>query len=205
PCVPGIQLEGDEEAQYKLAQSFLADHAPILVKAAHGGGGRGMRVVENEARLKDALAEARSESKLAFGSPVVFLEKYLPKVKHIEVQLLGDQHGNVVHLHERDCSVQRRYQKVIEIAPAPKLAPELKARICEDALKLARGSGYTSAGTAEFLVFGDAHYFIEVNARLQVEHTVTEQVTGVDLVQAQIRVGEGYALESPEIGIKGQQ
>ncbi|HZN92249.1 MAG TPA: pyruvate carboxylase, partial [Myxococcales bacterium] len=204
PSVPGLSLEGDPDAQLDQARAFFRQHAPILVKAAHGGGGRGMRVVAEEERLRDALAEARSESTLAFGSPVVFLEKYLPRVKHIEVQLLGDQHGQVVHLHERDCSVQRRYQKVIEIAPAPKLAADLKQRICEDALKLARGSGYTSAGTAEFLVAPGAHYFIEVNARLQVEHTVTEQVTGVDLVQAQIRIAEGYALGSPEIGIAGQ-
>ncbi|HYV43222.1 MAG TPA: pyruvate carboxylase [Myxococcaceae bacterium] len=205
PTVPGFTLEGDPEAQDQQARAFFRQHAPILVKAAHGGGGRGMRVVTEEDRLQEALKEARSESMLAFGSPVVFLEKYLPRVKHIEVQLLGDQHGNVVHLHERDCSVQRRYQKVIEIAPAPKLAPELKARICEDALKLARGSSYTSAGTAEFLVHGGAHYFIEVNARLQVEHTVTEQVTGIDLVQAQIRIAEGSALGSPEIGITSQE
>ncbi|HVE82891.1 MAG TPA: pyruvate carboxylase [Myxococcales bacterium] len=205
PAVPGLTLHGDADAQLEQAAAFCRQHAPILVKAAHGGGGRGMRVVTEEGRLKDALAEARSESMLAFGSPVVFLEKYLPRVKHIEVQLLGDQHGQVVHLHERDCSVQRRYQKVIEIAPAPHLASELKRRICDDALKLARGSGYTSAGTAEFLVAGDAHYFIEVNARLQVEHTVTEQVTGVDLVQAQIRIAEGYPLGAPEIGIRSQE
>jgi pyruvate carboxylase len=204
PTVPGATLEGSEEAQHGQALRFLRQHAPILVKAAHGGGGRGMRVVTEEAELEAALASARSESKLAFGSTAVFLERYLPRVKHIEVQILGDHHGNVVHLHERDCSVQRRYQKVIEIAPAPRLAADRKQRICEDALTLARGSGYTNAGTVEFLVAEDAHYFIEVNARLQVEHTVTEQVTGIDLVQAQIRIAEGHPLTSPEVGIPEQ-
>ena len=135
---------------------------------------------------------------------MVFLEKFLEKVRHIEVQVLGDHHGNLVHLFERDCSVQRRHQKVIEIAPAPSLAPALRDRICASALSLAKAAGYTNAGTVEFLVAGDAFYFIEVNARLQVEHTVTEEVTGVDLVQAQIHIAEGEALSSPKIRIPSQ-
>src|SRR2546430_16921833 len=124
--------------------------------------------------------------------------------RHIEVQILGDQHGKTIHLFERDCSVQRRHQKVIEIAPAPNLDSELRERICSDALKLAEASRYSSAGTVEFLVDGTRHYFIEVNARLQVEHTVTEQATGIDLVQAQLRICEGYELFSPEVGISSQ-
>jgi len=203
PVVPGIELSGPDSLD--CARKFFADHAPILVKAAHGGGGRGMRVVREPAKLEEALAQARSESKSAFGSEVVFLEKFLEKVRHIEVQILGDLHGNIVHLHERDCSVQRRHQKIIEIAPAPNLAPAQRNRICADALRVARASGYTSAGTVEFLVKGDRHYFIEVNARLQVEHTVTEQITGIDLVQAQLRITEGCALSSDEIRIPSQE
>jgi pyruvate carboxylase len=204
PVVPGISLEGSGRDVQERAIEFYNAHGPVLVKAAHGGGGRGMRVVRDVGKLKEAIAESRSESRLAFGSEVVFLEKYLQKVRHIEVQILGDLDGHRVHLFERDCSVQRRYQKIIEIAPAPTLASQLRDSICADALKLARVSGYTSAGTAEFLVFGNDHYFIEVNARLQVEHTVTEQITGIDLVHAQIRIAEGYPLSSPEIGIQDQ-
>jgi len=203
PVVPGIELTGPR--QLDDARAFFKAHAPVLVKAANGGGGRGMRVVRQESELEEALSSARSESKTAFGSDVVFLEKFLEKVRHIEVQLLGDLHGNLVHLFERDCSVQRRHQKVIEIAPAPNLDHALRDRICADALKLARASAYTSAGTVEFLVSGDTHYFIEVNARLQVEHTITEQITGIDLVQAQLRISEGCTLGSDEIRIPSQE
>ena len=203
PVVPGIELSGSDSLE--RARKFFADHNPTLVKAAHGGGGRGMRVVREAKDLEEALSQARSESKNAFGSEVVFLEAFLEKVRHIEVQILGDLHGNLVHLHERDCSVQRRHQKVIEIAPAPNLARPLRDRICADALRLARAAGYTSAGTVEFLVDGDRHYFIEVNARLQVEHTVTEQITGIDLVQAQLRIAEGCALASDDIRIPSQE
>ncbi len=204
PVVPGITLEGGEAEVLAQAKAFFAQHAPVLVKAAHGGGGRGMRVVREEGELTNAIASARSESRTAFGSEVVFLEKYLERVRHIEVQLLGDLHGNLVHLFERDCSVQRRHQKVIEIAPAPSLDAGLRDRICQAALQLAKAAKYTSAGTAEFLVSGNDFYFIEVNARLQVEHTVTEQVTGIDLVQSQLRIAEGHALDSAEIGIGAQ-
>ncbi|NVJ19285.1 pyruvate carboxylase [Myxococcus sp. AM010] len=206
PVVPGVTLEGDDAHVLEQARAFFAKHGgPVLVKAAHGGGGRGMRVVREAQELEDALASARSEAKSAFGSSAVFLERFLEHVRHIEVQVLGDLHGNLVHLHERDCSVQRRHQKVIEIAPAPNLAPAVKDALCDAAVKLAREAGYTSAGTAEFLVAGDAFYFIECNARLQVEHTVTEQVTGVDLVQSQLRIAEGYRLDAPEVGISRQQ
>ena len=200
PVVPGITLTGGPD-DVERASAFLEGQGTVLVKAAHGGGGRGMRVIREQSQVAEALAQARSESRLAFGSDEVFLEKYLAKVRHIEVQLLGDLHGHLAHLYERDCSVQRRHQKVIEIAPAPHLAPALRERICADALKLATASGYTSAGTAEFLVDRDTHYFIEVNARLQVEHTVTEQITGVDLVQAQLQIAEGKTLA--ELGITG--
>lgn len=204
PTVPGMELPADEAAAVAAANAFFAEHGITIVKAAHGGGGRGMRVVESQKQLQQSLAQARSESMAAFGSPVVFLEKFLRRVRHIEVQVLGDLAGNVVHLFERDCSVQRRHQKVVEIAPAPNLGEAVRQRLLDDTLKIARSVGYHNAGTFEFLVDGENHYFIEVNPRLQVEHTVTEQVTGVDLVQAQIRVEQGFELASPEIGIYSQ-
>ena len=205
PVIPGITLEaGPACSMMERAQQFFHQHGPVLVKAAHGGGGRGMRLAREAGGLEAAIAEARSESKLAFGSSVVFLEKFLERARHIEVQILGDSAGNLVHLYERDCSVQRRHQKLIETAPAPNLSEQLRGRICADALKLARASEYSNAGTVEFLVSGDSHYFIEVNARLQVEHTVTEQITGIDMVQAQIRIAEGHPLSAPEIAITDQ-
>ena len=204
PTVPGIALPADEAAALVAAAEFFAANGTTIVKAAHGGGGRGMRVIEHDRELATSLRQARSESLAAFGSPVVFLEKFLPRVRHIEVQILGDLDGNVVHLNERDCSVQRRHQKVIELAPAPNLANAVREALFADALKLASTAGYHNAGTVEFLVADDAHYFIEINPRLQVEHTVTEQVTGVDLVQSQIRVEQGYRLDSSEIGITSQ-
>jgi pyruvate carboxylase len=179
---------------------------PVIIKASGGGGGRGMRVVRNAGELDELLTRARSEAKKAFGDDTVFLEKLVVRPKHIEVQILGDNHGNLVHLFERDCSVQRRHQKVIEYAPAWSLPPELRARIAADALKIARHVKYSNAGTVEFLVGEDGtHYFIEVNPRIQVEHTVTEAITGRDLVQAQIRIAQGYKLSDPEIGIRSQE
>jgi pyruvate carboxylase len=204
PVVPGMTLDPAQPADVERAVRFVATHAPVLVKAAHGGGGRGMRVVRRAEELRDALAQATSEAQAAFGSGAVFLEKYLEKVRHLEVQLLGDLAGDLVHLHERDCSVQRRYQKVIEVAPAPNLPDRVRGRLHEDALKLGRAVGYTNAGTVEFLYDGRQHYFIEVNPRLQVEHTVTELITNIDLVQAQILIAEGRPLASDAIGIFGQ-
>jgi pyruvate carboxylase len=204
PTVPGTELPLDEQQAIAAAEAFFAKNGTTIFKAAHGGGGRGMRVVEDRKDLVPYLRQARSESQAAFGSPVVFVEKYLQRVRHIEVQVLGDRHGNVVHLHERDCSVQRRHQKVVEIAPAPNLGERVRAALFADSLKLARAARYHNAGTFEFLVDGEQHYFIEVNPRLQVEHTVTEQVTGVDLVQAQLRVEEGHRLDSELIGLRSQ-
>lgn len=173
---------------------------PLMLKASWGGGGRGMRVVENEAELPGAVEVARREALTAFGNDEVYLEKLVRRARHVEVQILGDRYGNLVHLFERDCSVQRRNQKVVERAPAPYLGEATRAALCDAALNLARAANYSHAGTVEFLMDADTgrFYFIEVNPRIQVEHTVTEQVTGVDIVKAQIRVTEGY-----RVGQKG--
>ncbi len=179
---------------------------PVILKAAHGGGGRGMRVVHGEDELAAALETAQRESQSAFGSSAVFVEKFIQRARHIEVQLLGDTHGNLVHLFERDCSVQRRHQKVVEVAPAPNLAPKLRDEICAAALAIGRMARYENAGTVEFLVDADTDrfYFIEVNPRIQVEHTVTEEITGVDIVRRQIRVAEGWKLSDPQINLPDQ-
>ncbi|MCL2634079.1 MAG: pyruvate carboxylase [Oscillospiraceae bacterium] len=179
---------------------------PVILKAAAGGGGRGMRLITKSEELDEAFTLVRSEAEKAFGSPDVFLEKYLEEPKHIEVQILADSYGNTVHLYERDCSVQRRYQKVVEIAPALTLSDEKRTAIHNDAVKIAKAVGYVNAGTVEFLVdkHGD-HYFIEMNPRIQVEHTVTEMVTGIDIVQSQIAIAQGCRLSDPEIGITSQE
>ena len=178
---------------------------PIMLKAVNGGGGRGMRMVDRMADLRDAYDRAKSEAKLAFGNDEIYLEKCIVNPKHVEVQIMGDEHGNVIHLFERDCSIQRRHQKVVETAPASALPVELRQKICNAALKLMKNVHYVNAGTVEFLVTPDGEfYFIEVNPRVQVEHTVTEMITGIDIVQTQIKVAEGYALDSDEIGIKSQ-
>ncbi|MFM8802764.1 MAG: pyruvate carboxylase, partial [Planctomycetia bacterium] len=179
---------------------------PVIIKAAHGGGGRGMRVVRGEDELAVALESAQRESKTAFGSASVFVEKFIQRARHIEVQLLGDMHGNLVHLFERDCSVQRRHQKVVEMAPAPNLSQSMREAICQAALSIGRTARYENAGTVEFLVDADADrfYFIEVNPRIQVEHTVTEEITGIDIVRRQLRVAEGWKLSDPQIGLGDQ-
>ncbi|XP_056383355.1 pyruvate carboxylase, mitochondrial [Hyla sarda] len=174
---------------------------PIIFKAAYGGGGRGMRVVRSYEELEENYTRAYSEALSAFGNGALFVEKFIERPRHIEVQILGDKYGNVVHLYERDCSIQRRHQKVVEIAPAAQLDPQLRDRLTHDSVKLAKQVGYENAGTVEFLVDKHGrHYFIEVNSRLQVEHTVTEEITDVDLVHAQIHVAEGKSL--PELGLK---
>ncbi|KAF5284585.1 hypothetical protein FQR65_LT02411 [Abscondita terminalis] len=183
------------------AKEFCIKHGlPVIFKAAYGGGGRGMRVVRKMEEVEENFDRASSEAKSAFGNGAMFIEKFIERPRHIEVQLLGDKAGNVVHLFERDCSVQRRHQKVVEIAPAPKLDRAIRDKMTEAAVKLARHVGYENAGTVEFLCDDTGNfYFIEVNARLQVEHTVTEEITGVDLVQSQIRIAEGMTL--PELGL----
>jgi len=177
---------------------------PVIVKASMGGGGRGMRVVHEEAKLSDSLDSARREAGAAFGVPDVFLEKFVQKAKHIEVQLLGDRHGGLVHLFERDCSIQRRHQKVVELAPAPNLDDTVRQAILEAAVAVGNAVGIDNASTVEFLYDTDSRkfFFIEVNPRIQVEHTVTEVITGYDLVKSQILVAQGSTLDSPEIGLK---
>jgi pyruvate carboxylase len=179
---------------------------PLIIKAAHGGGGRGMRVVREAKELAPRLAEAQGESERAFGSNEVFLERFVTNAKHIEVQVLGDQHGHVLHLHERDCSVQRRHQKVVEIAPSVGLDPAVTKALCEAAASLARSVNYEGAGTCEFLYDTDTHewFFIEMNPRIQVEHTVTEVITDIDLVRAQIQVAEGHSLHDSVMGLPAQ-
>jgi acetyl-CoA/propionyl-CoA carboxylase biotin carboxyl carrier protein len=184
------------------------DLYPLLVKAAAGGGGRGMRVVERPADLDGALESARREAKAGFGDDRVFIERFLPRARHLEVQVIADAHGNVVHLGERECSLQRRHQKVMEESPSPVVSPELRAVLGEEAVALARAAGYVNAGTVEFIAdFADPsdHYFLEMNARLQVEHPVTELVTGLDLVELQLRVaaGEALPLTQPDVRLDG--
>ena len=202
-------LPGTEEPISDSDQALTVAHEvgfPLIIKAAFGGGGRGMRIVEKPSELQSRLKEAQEEALNAFGNDAVFLERYIKRAKHIEVQILGDRHGNVVHLHERDCSVQRRYQKVVEIAPSIDLEGNLREEFCEAAARLARDIGYDNAGTVEFLYDMDSKewFFIEMNPRIQVEHTVTECVTGVDLVRSQILVAQGEKLHEPAIGIPAQ-
>ncbi|HEV7231992.1 MAG TPA: pyruvate carboxylase, partial [Bacteroidia bacterium] len=179
---------------------------PVIIKASAGGGGRGMRVIRNAAEMEKSFNEAKREAMTAFGDDTLFIEKFIDQPKHIEVQILGDKQGNIVHLFERDCSVQRRFQKVIEVAPAPNLKQETKDKLYAHALRLAKHVGYNNAGTVEFLVDKDEHvFFIEVNPRIQVEHTVTEEITGIDLVRSQILIAAGHSLQSPFIHIPDQE
>ena len=204
PTLPGTEnplTDRDEALATARTIGF-----PLIIKAAFGGGGRGMRVVHRAADLANLLDEAQAEAGRAFGNPAVFLEKYIPRAKHIEVQVLGDQHGNVLHLHERDCSVQRRHQKVIEVAPSFGLPEKIVNELCDAAARIAREIRYDNAGTVEFLYDLDRHewFFIEMNPRIQVEHTVTEVITGLDLVRAQILIAQGHSLHSPEVGMPRQ-
>ncbi|HIU64912.1 MAG TPA: pyruvate carboxylase [Candidatus Avacidaminococcus intestinavium] len=203
PMIPGTN---DPVNTLEEARVFAQTYGyPIIIKAVNGGGGRGMRMVQCESELVDAYERAKSEALKAFGSAEVYLEKYLEHPKHIEVQIIGDNDGNLVHLYERDCSIQRRHQKLVEIAPAFSLPAALRLAICQAAVRLMKNVNYVSAGTVEFLVTPDQKfYFIEVNPRIQVEHTITEMITGIDIVQAQIKIADGYALHSAEVCIPKQ-
>ncbi|TDB55549.1 MULTISPECIES: pyruvate carboxylase [Bacillaceae] len=203
PVIPGTDGPIDSLDE---AKEFAAQHGyPLMIKAALGGGGRGMRVVRDEASLAESYERAKSEAKAAFGSDEVYVEKLVENPKHIEVQILGDHSGNVVHLYERDCSVQRRHQKVVEVAPSLSLSEDLRDQICDAAVQLMDNVSYINAGTVEFLVSGKEFYFIEVNPRVQVEHTITEMITGVDIVQSQILIADGYDLHSDVVAIPKQE
>lgn len=204
PVIPGTDdpVESDQEAiDFTVRYGY-----PVIIKAAAGGGGRGMRVARNQKELLEGLASARSEAKAAFGNAAVFLERFIEHPKHIEVQILGDNYGNLVHFFERDCSIQRRHQKVVEFAPSLGITPQRRLELCEAALRVARHVNYRNAGTVEFLLDQEGnYYFIEMNPRIQVEHTVTEMITGRNLVQAQLLVAQGFRLSDPEIGIPSQE
>ncbi|PQO27690.1 acetyl-CoA carboxylase biotin carboxylase subunit [Blastopirellula marina] len=203
PVVPGSGgLIEDEDEALKIAHEI---GFPVLIKATAGGGGRGMRVAANDLVLKNALNQAQTEAAAAFGNAGVYIEKYVEHPRHVEVQVIADHHGNAVHLFERECSTQRRHQKLIEESPAPNLSPETREAICSAAVRMIKAADYQNAGTVEFIVDKDENfYFIEVNARIQVEHCVTEMVTGIDLIQAQIRVASGEPLPWKQEDIKLQ-
>ncbi|MCR4842719.1 MAG: pyruvate carboxylase [Eubacterium sp.] len=204
PIIPGI----DHAIKYADEAKEIAERVgyPVMLKASNGGGGRGMRIVESSEQMDKEFEEAKNESKKAFGDDQIFIEKYLKNPKHIEVQILGDNYGNIVHLYDRDCSVQRRHQKVVEYAPAFSIPDDTRKVIFESAVRLAKSVGYRNAGTLEFLVDHDNNpYFIEMNPRIQVEHTVSEEITGIDLVASQILIAEGYALDSDIVGIGSQE
>lgn len=203
PVIPGS--DGPVRSKEEV-QAFGQTHGyPLMIKASLGGGGRGMRVIPSEKELESAYERAKSEAKAAFGSDEVYVEKFIDQPKHIEVQILGDTKGNLIHLYERDCSIQRRHQKVVEIAPSNSLSQKLRDKICQAAVQLMKNVSYINAGTVEFLVTNDEFYFIEVNPRIQVEHTITEMITGVDIVHAQINIASGLALNSDEMGIPSQE
>ena len=203
PVIPGT--DGPVESVEEVRAFGKQNGYPLMIKASLGGGGRGMRVVQTEDELESAYERAKSEAKAAFGSDEVYVERFIYQPKHIEVQILGDTQGNLIHLYERDCSIQRRHQKVVEIAPSNSLSPELRNEICEAAVKLMNNVSYINAGTVEFLVTENEFFFIEVNPRIQVEHTITEMITGVDIVHAQIKIADGIALNSEEMGIPSQE
>jgi 3-methylcrotonyl-CoA carboxylase alpha subunit len=203
PTVPGY--DGEDESEERLAEEAEKIGYPVLVKASAGGGGRGIRAVARPRDFLEAVRGAKREAKAAFGDDSVFLERFIERPRHVEVQVIGDDHGNVLHLYERECSIQRRHQKVIEEAPSPALEPELREAMCVAAVRLAREARYRNAGTVEFLLDGENFYFLEMNARLQVEHPVTEMVTGMDLVQLQLAVaaGEMLPLSQEDVALSG--
>jgi acetyl-CoA carboxylase biotin carboxylase subunit len=204
PCVPGFDgaLPDAPEEIVKIARKI---GYPVIIKSAGGGGGRGMRVVHTEAALKSAANLTRAEAEAAFGNPTVYMEKYLENPRHIEVQILADRYRNVIHLGERDCSMQRRHQKVMEEAPAPDITPKMRVRIGERCIEACRKMGYRSAGTFEFLYENGNFFFIEMNTRIQVEHPVTEMITGIDIVQEQIRIaaGEKLSVRQKDVEFRG--
>ncbi len=203
PVIPGS--DGPVGSLEEM-RAFGEKHGyPLMIKASLGGGGRGMRVVPSKEELESAYERAKSEAKAAFGSDEVYVERFIDKPKHIEVQILGDKEGNLLHLYERDCSIQRRHQKVVEIAPSNSLSPQLRDEICQAAVKLMKNVGYVNAGTVEFLVTDNEYYFIEVNPRIQVEHTITEMITGIDIVHAQIKIADGLSLNSEDMNIPKQE
>ena len=193
PIIPGtVEAVKDKDEALKIAKKIKY---PVIIKAAAGGGGRGMRVCHNEVRLVSALMTAQHEAEVAFGNSAVYIEKYLERPKHIEIQILADNHGHMIYLHERDCSIQRRHQKLVEEAPSPSVDWKLRRKMGEMALKAARAVNYTNAGTVEFLLNEDGQfYFIEMNTRVQVEHGITELITGIDIVKEQIRIAAGEKL-----------
>jgi acetyl-CoA carboxylase biotin carboxylase subunit len=201
PCVPGSDgpLDDDPDENARIARDI---GYPVIIKAAGGGGGRGMRVVHSEAALHNAIVMTKTEAAAAFGNDAVYMEKYLDHPRHIEIQVLSDEHGNAIHLGERDCSMQRRHQKVIEEAPAPGISEELRNKIGGRCAKACQDIGYRGAGTFEFLYQDGEFYFIEMNTRLQVEHPVTEYITGVDLVKEQLRIADGEKLSYTQEDIK---
>ncbi len=201
PCVPGSDgpLDEDDDRNRELARDI---GYPIIIKASGGGGGRGMRVVHSEANLLSALSLTRSEAQAAFGNPVVYMEKFLGNPRHVEIQVLSDEHGNAIHLGERDCSMQRRHQKVVEEAPAPGIAARQREHIGERCAAACRDIGYRGAGTFEFLYEDGEFYFIEMNTRVQVEHPVTELITGVDIVKEQLRIAGGEQLSYTQADIR---
>jgi acetyl-CoA carboxylase biotin carboxylase subunit len=201
PTVPGSDgLLMDESEAYGIASDI---GYPVIIKATAGGGGRGMRLVNSEADMSKAFMAAQGEAEAAFGNPGVYLEKFVQKPRHIEFQILADSHGNVVHLGERDCSIQRRHQKLLEEAPSPLLTPELRKKMGEAAVKAAQAINYVGAGTVEFLVDATGNfYFMEMNTRIQVEHPVTEMITGIDLIAAQLRIAQGEKLPFTQADIE---
>ena len=203
PTVPGYS--GEDQSEERLAEEADRIGYPVLVKASAGGGGRGMRSVDRAEDFEEALRGAKREAETSFGEGSVFIEKLVEEPRHVEVQVIGDKAGDVVHLYERDCSIQRRHQKVVEEAPSPALGADLREAICGAAVRLAREAGYHNAGTVEFLLEGDEFYFLEMNARLQVEHPVTELVTGLDLVRLQLGVaaGEPLPIEQKDVTLRG--
>ncbi|MCE5021148.1 pyruvate carboxylase [Staphylococcus haemolyticus] len=203
PVIPGT--DGPIE-NFEAAKTFAQEAGfPLMIKATSGGGGKGMRIVREEGELEDAFHRAKSEAEKSFGNSEVYIERYIDNPKHIEVQIIGDEYGNIVHLYERDCSVQRRHQKVVEVAPSVGLSKELRERICDAALQLMNNIKYVNAGTVEFLVSGDEFFFIEVNPRVQVEHTITEMITGIDIVKTQILVADGANLFDERVSMPQQE